>query len=279
MHSILIYIAFLVLVYMVLLFIMSLLNKRNDIADVGWGLGFIVVAFSALKFDVYFRGDVDVRSLVLVGLVTMWGLRLFVHIYRRYRSRGEDPRYVAMKAHWGKMATLYSFLEVFLLQGFLLFIIALPVMYGITTHGVLFPTWFDIMGIALWTIGFLFETVGDAELGKFLKNPANKGHLMTSGLWSITRHPNYFGEVVVWWGIWLVAMAGHAPWWTIAGPLMITYLITHVSGIPMTEARQASHPEFADYKARVSRFIPLYPGKKLFGSWKEVKRQAQAEKH
>ena len=180
-----------------------------------------------------------------------------------------------MRAQWGKMAKLYSFLEVFLLQGFLLFIIALPLVYGITTHGALFPNWFDIMGVTLWLIGFLFETVADAELARFLKNPANKGHLMMSGLWSITRHPNYFGEVVVWWGIWLVAMAGHAPWWTIAGPLMITYLITHVSGIPMTEARQESHPEFAEYKARVSRFIPLYPGKKLFGSWKKIREEAK----
>ena len=96
---------------------------------------------------------------------------------------------------------------------------------------------------------------------------------MTKGLWSITRHPNYFGEVTQWWGIWLIALAAGAPWWTIIGPLTITYLITHVSGIPMTEERYKGNAEFEAYKQKVSRFIPLYPGKKLFGSWKKLRAE------
>lgn len=129
----------------------------------------------------------------------------------------------------------------------------------------------DIIGISVWVVGFLFESVGDRQLANFLKKPENKGHIMQSGLWSYTRHPNYFGEVTMWWGIWIIAMSSGVPFISVVGPLTITYLITKVSGIPMTEKRYEGNMEFEEYKKRVSALVPLHPGKKLFGNFKNSK--------
>lgn len=237
---------------MSLWFVVSLVKKRNDVADVAWGLGFVLISWISF-FLVDYSGP---REILINILVTIWGLRLAWHIHTRNKGKSEDYRYLAWRKEWGQWFYLRSFLQVYLLQGLLLFLIVLPVLVinknSEPTLGVL-----DFLGVLVWLLGFYFEVVGDAQLVRFIKNPANKGKLMQGGLWAYTRHPNYFGEVVQWWGIWLVALSVPNGAFAIIGPLTITTLILKVSGIPMLEKKMAENPEFVEYKKKTSMFIPL----------------------
>ncbi len=244
--------AVILFVYMNLWFIISLLKKRNDVADVAWGLGFVFLSWTSY----YFLGSGGLRGLVVCILVSIWGLRLASHIYSRNKNKPEDPRYQTWRNDWGKWFYLRSYLQIYILQGTLLFLIVLPVLiinknFG-SSLGIL-----DLIGIMVWLFGFYFESVGDAQLARFIKDPANKGKLMQSGLWEYTRHPNYFGEVTQWWGIWLISLSVTNGIFAVIGPLIITFLILKVSGIPLLEKNMANHPDFAEYKRRVSAFIPL----------------------
>lgn len=245
-------IASLLFVYMSLWFVVSLIKKRNDVADVAWGLGFVLVATTSF----FLSGDSGLRGLLVIALVGIWGLRLAWHIHLRNRGKAEDYRYLAWRKEWGKWFYLRSYAQVYLLQGVLLFLIVFPVLLinksTATALGIL-----DMFGVVVWLIGFYFEAVGDAQLARFIKNPDNKGKLMQSGLWAYTRHPNYFGEVTQWWGIWLIALSVSGGWLGIIGPITITILILKVSGIPMLEKKMEQNPDFAEYKRRVSVFIPL----------------------
>jgi steroid 5-alpha reductase family enzyme len=244
-------------VYMSLWFLVSLIKKRNDVADVAWGLGFVLITWTSY----FLSDDSGLRGLLVGVLVSVWGLRLAWHIHTRNKGRTEDYRYLAWRKEWGKWFYPRSYLQVYLLQGMFLFLIVMPVLFinksAGTALGIL-----DVLGLAVWLFGFYFEAVGDAQLAQFIKNPANKGRLMQSGLWAYTRHPNYFGEVTQWWGLWLIALSVPNGWLGIIGPITITFLILKVSGIPMLEKKMEENPEFADYKRRVSVFIPL-PKKSL----------------
>lgn len=243
-----------VLVYMTGWFIAAQIRGRNDIADVAWGLGFILAAaISLLAGGIY-----PPRGLLVSGLVLVWGIRLAAHIHSRDRGKGEDPRYRKWREEWGKWFVLRSFLQVFMLQGVLLVMVALPVIF--VNHAPPAPLGpLDLLGLTIWLIGFSFEAVGDRQLLTFTRDPANRGKLMTSGLWRYTRHPNYFGEVTLWWGIWLMTLALPGGWLTIIGPITITFLILKVSGIPMLEKRYEDRADFQEYKRRTSAFFPLPP--------------------
>ena len=241
-------------IYMTLWFIVSLIKQRNDVADVAWGLGFVLMAW--LSF--FLGGMAGVRGLLACGLVRVWGLRLAWHIYSRNKGKAEDYRYLAWRKEWGAWFYPRSYAQVYLLQGALLFLIVQPVLaINGSTGGAV--GLFDLLGILVWLCGFAFESIGDAQLARFLKDPTNKGKLMQSGLWAYTRHPNYFGEVSQWWGLWLMAATLPSGWMSVIGPLTITFLILKVSGIPLLEKKMAEHPDFAAYKQRVSVFIPLPP--------------------
>ncbi len=246
--------ALVLIVYMSAWFVVSLIQHRNDVADIAWGLGFVLMAWTSL----WLTQNSSARTLVVCSLVTVWGIRLAWHIHQRNRNKTEDYRYLAWRKAWGKWFYLRSYLQVYLLQGSLLFLIILPVLtihqYSTTPLG-----WLDLCGIVVWFIGFYFEVVGDAQLAEFRRISTNKGKLMQSGLWAYTRHPNYFGEVTLWWGIWLASLAVSNHWFTIIGPLTITLLILKVSGIPLLEKKMSEHPEFASYQRRVSKFFPLPP--------------------
>ncbi len=244
--------ALLLFMYMSLWYAISLIKKRNDVADVAWGLGFVLMAWASF----YLSGTTGKRELTICLLVSIWGLRLGWHIYGRNKGKAEDYRYQKWRKEWGKSFYLRSYLQVYLLQGALLFLIVLPVLV-INRNGGGSLSILDFIGVGVWLFGFYFEAVGDAQLARFIKDPANKGRLMQSGLWAYTRHPNYFGEVTQWWGIWLVALSVTGGVFTIIGPLTITFLILYVSGIPMLEMKLEENPEFADYKRKTSRFIPL----------------------
>lgn len=243
-----------VLLYMTGWFLAAQIRGRNDIADVAWGLGFILVAAVSLVHGGIYSG----RGLLVSGLVLAWGIRLALHIHSRNRGKGEDPRYRKWREEWGRWFVLRSFLQVFMLQGMLLLMAAVPIVFvNSAPAGTL--GWLDLLGVTVWLTGFSFEAIGDWQLLTFIRNPANKGKLMTEGLWRYTRHPNYFGEVTLWWGIWLVTLALPGGWLTVIGPLTITFLILKVSGIPMLEAPYEKRADFQEYKRRTSAFFPMPP--------------------
>ena len=239
-------------IYMSLWFVFSLLKKRNDVADVAWGLGFVLLTWTSF----FISGDSGARGILVGVLVSIWGLRLAWHIHMRNKGKTEDYRYLAWRKEWGGWFYVRSYFQVYILQGIFLFLIVMPVLLinksGGATFGLL-----DTFGLVVWIMGFYFEVVGDMQLAKFIKDPMNKGKIMQSGLWAYTRHPNYFGEVTQWWGLWLVALSVPGGVFGIIGPITITFLILKVSGIPMLEKKMAENSEFAEYKRRVSVFIPM----------------------
>ena len=242
------------LMYMSTWFIVACLLKRNDVADIAWGLGFVLMSWIAFAL-----AGSSLRSILVNALVTLWGLRLTWHITRRNLKKPEDSRYATWRATW-KHFYLRSFVQIFLLQGLLLSIILLPVLFIHAST----PTplhLLDALGVVIWLIGFVFESVGDRQLKDFLKDPANKGKIMDKGLWAYSRHPNYFGEVLQWWGIFLCAVGLSFGVLTIISPLTITCLILFVSGVPMLERKYAGRPDFEAYKKRTSVFVPWFPGK------------------
>jgi steroid 5-alpha reductase family enzyme len=246
---------FLVFAYMSFWFFFSLVWRRNDIADIAWGAGFILLAW----FSYFSVTTFSLPALLVNLLVTIWGIRLSLHIYKRNRKKTEDYRYRKWREDWGEYFFVRSFLQVYLLQGFFMYLISQPVIYLN-----LYPSrlgFIGLVGTLVWVIGFYFESVGDRQLSDFIKNPANKGKIMQSGLWRYTRHPNYFGEVVQWWGIYLLALSASGGIWTVIGPVTITVLILFVSGIPLLEKKYEGRPDFEEYKKKTSVFFPLPPKK------------------
>lgn len=242
--------------YMTAGFIISLINKRNDVADVAWGLGFLCIALRAYSLAPHGRATV---ALVVMVLVAIWGVRLAYHIYTRNHGKPEDYRYAKWRSEWGRWFVLRSYGQVYLLQGLFMYIIALPVMAvqlgNAYTLGLL-----EYVGIAVWVVGFVCESTADKQLALFVSDVNNKGKIMQTGLWKYSRHPNYFGEITQWWGIWIVSL-GVGAWWAVIGPLTITFLIMFVSGVPMLEKKMAEKPEFAEYKRRTSVLVPWWPKK------------------
>ncbi len=242
--------------YMTVWFGISLFKKRNDVADIAWGLGFVVLSWSGWLLS----GNMTQRGFVVAVLVSIWGLRLALHIFLRNRKKTEDSRYAAWREQWGKWFVLRSYFQVYLLQGFLLFLIVLPVLFLQKNSMGSWQGW-DMVAALVWVMGFLFESVGDSQLKAFVTDPKNKGKILQTGLWKYTRHPNYFGEVMIWWGIWICAVSSGSPWWTVIGPLTISFLILRVSGIPMLEKKMDLNPEFVLYKQRTNKFFPWFPKK------------------
>jgi steroid 5-alpha reductase family enzyme len=245
-----------IVAYMTIWFAVAQIIRRNDIADVLWGTGFIVAAVTA----VFSGSEIGLRAWIVFILVLVWGTRLTVHIYIRNRGKPEDARYRKWREDWGEHAAIQAFFKIFMLQGMLMLVVSLPVIYIIVSRDSALRQ-LDLLGIAVWLTGFLFETIGDRQLARFKKRPSSKGKIMTEGLWSWTRHPNYFGEVTLWWGVYIIALSVKNGWLTILGPLTITLLILKVSGIPLLEEKYKDNPEFQAYKRRTSAFFPLPPGK------------------
>ncbi len=246
----------LIFIYFSLFFLVGTIMKNNSIVDIGWGIGFVVVAW----FTYWWDSSVVVGQIIMTLLISIWGLRLFYHIAKRNLGKGEDFRYVAFRRAWGKWVIPRAFLQVYMLQGFFLYLISLSVIYtayqGEEAEPILL-----IPGVLIWIIGFFFEAVGDYQLRLFLRDNNNKGKLMTTGLWSLTRHPNYFGEAVMWWGIFFIALVSGAPVWTILSPIVITLLLLYVSGVPLLEKSMQKKPGFHEYAGRTNKFFPWFPKK------------------
>ena len=236
--------------YVTMWFIISRVMNRNDVADIAWGFGFVVLGWAL------YINRPSTQLALAVTLVTIWGFRLGTHIFIRNSKKQEDYRYQQWRKQWGKWFALRSFLQVFCLQGLLLILISTPLIF-LSKSGQDDINVVNIIGILVWVTGFFFEAFGDYQLGKFINNPKNKGNIMQSGLWQYTRHPNYFGEVTQWWGIWLITFGSSAFPGAIIGPLTITILILKVSGIPLLEKKYEGNKKFDIYKARTSKFFPL----------------------
>ncbi|HUG75547.1 MAG TPA: DUF1295 domain-containing protein [Acidimicrobiia bacterium] len=235
----------------VLLWLVSLLLRNVSIIDLFWGVGFVLIAWVTWLTLV---GDGGSRRLLLFVLVTAWGLRLAGYLTWRNIGKGEDFRYRAMRERWGRRFPLVSLATVFLLQAALMLIVSLPVQAGMLTGGAVGVI--GAVGVGLWLVGLAFETIGDLQLARFKRDPANRGRVMDRGLWRYTRHPNYFGDFCVWWGLYLVALTA-STWWTAVGPFLMSILLLRVSGVSLLERDIGSRrPGYAEYVQRTNAFFP-----------------------
>ena len=225
--------------------------------DIGWGVLFVIIAW--LTFTLTPQGYLP-RKLLVCTLVTIWGLRLAIHILIRNNGKPEDFRYARWRAENGERWWWLSFFQVFLLQGFLIWIISAPIIATQTSGFPAILTTLDWLGTWIWIIGFVFESIGDFQLTRFKANSAHEGKLLTTGLWKLTRHPNYFGEAVMWWGFYVIAFAAGRGW-TIFSPIIMTFLLIRVSGVAMLEKLLKLKPGYEEYMRKTSAFIPWFPKK------------------
>jgi len=244
-----------ILCIMVATWLLSLVLKNASIVDIVWGLGFAITSWVlAITID----GD-STRQILLAVMVGSWGLRLGGYLAKRNIGHGEDWRYKAMRKKKGARFGLISLVTVFGLQGVLMWVVSLPVMFGNSdaTPGV-GPL--AVIGVMVWAVGLSFEAVGDWQLVQFKKDPNNAGKVMQTGLWSLTRHPNYFGDALLWWGIGIVGAETGTGVIGFIGPVVMTVFLLRVSGVPMLERSLMKRREgYAEYAARTSAFIPRPP--------------------
>lgn len=248
--------ALIILGLMTTLWIVSLILRDSSIVDIFWGTGFVIAnwAYFALTPDGF-----PARKWLISILVTIWGLRLSLHILQRNWGKGEDFRYQKWRAEAGAKWWWRSFFKVFLLQGFLMWIISAPLLAAQISATPARLTILDFIAIPVWAIGFFFEAVGDWQLARFKANPANKGQLLRTGVWRYTRHPNYFGDATQWWAYYLIALASGA-FWTIFSPVIMTTLLVRVSGVTMLEkSLKDTKPGYKEYMETTSAFIPWFP--------------------
>jgi len=248
----------LIMVFMTLLWVVSIILKNVSIVDLFWGLGFVLTAgFYFIKSDGF-----EPRKLILIVLVVIWGVRLSVYLAFRNIGKGEDFRYKQFRKNYGdKRYWWISFFQTFLLQGVLMWLISAPLLGGQyyrlnNSLGIL-----DYIGIIFWFIGFCFETGGDFQLARFKANPANKGKVLDKGFWRFTRHPNYFGDSAIWWGYGFLCMASGS-YIPILGSLLMTALIIKVSGVALLEkSLKEQKPQYKEYIEKTSAFLPWFPKK------------------
>jgi len=240
----------LITVYVIILFVIGISKSDNGIMDIAWGLGFCFIAL--YSFAHYAKPTL--RQLMITLCTFLWGIRLALHLHQRNKNKPEDFRYAQWRKEWGRWFIIRSFFQVYALQGFLMILIACPIFLinyqSNTSFNVL-----DVVGLILFTIGFYVEASADKQLANFKKNLNNKGKILQSGLWKYSRHPNYFGEVVLWWGIFFMALAGGWFFPAIISPVLIAFLILKVSGIPMLERKYTNNPEYEAYVKSTNAFF------------------------
>ncbi len=243
---------------MVIGWAISLVYKNVTVVDSLWGLGFVLIAWITL----FLSDGYAARNTLITAMITLWGLRLSIYLSIRNWGKGEDPRYGLWRKESGDRFWIVSLFKVFILQAVFMWCISLAPQVGQMASIPDQLTWLDIVGMGIWAAGFIFETVGDWQLARFKAKPDNKGKVMDQGLWAYSRHPNYFGEFLVWWGLFLVTLSTTGSWWTILSPLIVTVVLLKMTGIPLTE-KTISHtrPGYAEYVKRTNAFIPWFPKK------------------
>ncbi len=238
------------------MWLLSLVRRDAGIVDPFWGTGFVIVAWVSHSLN----QPSSTRSILIVSLVTLWGLRLSVHLLIRNFGHDEDRRYAAMRRKHGERFWLVSLFTVFLLQGWIMWFVSLPIQaVSAAADGQPALGWLDLVGVAIWLVGFLFESVGDWQLTRFKSLPKNRGEVLDHGLWRFTRHPNYFGDFCVWWGLFTISL-GAAAFWTVGSPLLMSLLLMKVSGVSLLEKNiEERRPAYAEYKRRTNAFFPWWP--------------------
>lgn len=226
---------------------------RYNVVDVAWGVGFVAIAAVAATLG----HGAATRRWLLLALVAIWGLRLSWHIQRKTVGKGEDPRYAALL----RDATLSQVIrKVFVLQAFITWFVSFPLQLSAVSGPTPKPlAAVTVLGVAVWLVGVTFEAVGDWQLKVFKSDPANRGAVMDHGLWAWTRHPNYFGDATVWWGLWLITISGWVSLATVGSPLLMTYFLVYVTGARLTEKLMAGRPGFDEYRQRTAFFFPRPP--------------------
>lgn len=246
----------LITLLLVCLWMVSLYLKDASIIDFFWGPGFGIIAISTLVMTQSFSS----QAILLLVLSLIWGLRLGIYLFLRNHGKPEDYRYQQMRNKYGSHFWLISLIIVFLLQGVIMLIVSLPLQAGIRSSMEGALNEFHYMGALVWTAGFLMESIGDWQLARFKKNPANQGKVMDQGLWRYTRHPNYFGDFLVWWGLYLVSIGGGSNYWTAIGPLVMSIFLMKISGVTLLESNlKKSKPGYEEYMKKTSSFFPLPP--------------------
>jgi steroid 5-alpha reductase family enzyme len=244
------------LVMMTLVWVLSVVKRDASIVDVFWGLGFVVAGWTCFVT----ADERALRGLLVVGLVTLWGLRLSLHILWRNWGKGEDYRYREMRERNPGTFPLRSLVTVFWLQALLLWAISAPLFQAQRGAGPARLAPLDVLGLALFALGFVFEAGGDWQLARFKRDPANAGKVMDRGLWRCTRHPNYFGDAVVWWAFFCFAAATPGGWWTVYSPIVMTLLLMRVSGVTLLEKRlHETKPAYRRYAEETNAFFPWFP--------------------
>lgn len=250
--------ALLVLAIMTVLWLASLRLRDVSIVDPWWSILFLATTARTATST-----TLGPRKVALLALVALWALRLFAHLFRRSLGKSEDPRYAAFRARYGaRRYGWVSFFQVFVLQGALAFVISAPLVYAASRPPDEPFHLLDILGFALFVLGFAFEAVADRQLQRFRDDPQLRGRVLDTGLFAYTRHPNYFGDASVWWGIWLVGglgsgwIAGAA---TVIAPLTMTWFLMETTGAKLLEKTMMQRPGYPEYAARTSKFLPLPP--------------------
>ena len=240
------------ILFFTILWVVSLRLQNSSIADVGWGPNILLIGLTY-----YFTSDGSLlRAQLTLALLAIWGVRLGLHLYYRQRLEGEDHRYVKWRDEYEDNWWWISYFKVFLLQSVLAWVVSLPIYFAIVSVGPASLTWLDYVGVAVFVTGFLFETVSDEHLRRFRADRANKGRVLDTGLWSYTRHPNYFGEALIWWGFGIISVAtGGLP--GLIGPVILTYLLIYVSGIAMIEPSLFTKQGYSSYAGKTPVFLPL----------------------
>lgn len=251
MQSLFIIVAMSSLLLFIITYFIAVLIRNNSIVDTIWGLGFALIAIVSYAFST----QTFVAQLVLFYVV-LWGIRLAWHITARNWGKGEDFRYAKWRADWGRHWVIRSFFQVFFTQWVLMQLVAIPIVLAMSGNNLIAP-WVQYLGMAIWLTGFFFEVVGDYQLTQFKKLKSSKGKLMTTGLWSLTRHPNYFGEATLWWGIALLAYGVSGNIFSFIGPLTIDFLLLFVSGIPLLEAKYKGRADWRAYAKKTPAFFPF----------------------
>jgi steroid 5-alpha reductase family enzyme len=261
------------IIYLIIAFIVGTIKKNNGVMDIFYGPGYFVVSFTAFITNLILTGTTSLQKIVVTILVLIWAIRLASYVYIRNHGKPEDYRYVAMRERWKTNIVLKSLLRIYLFQGLVIFIVDIPSWFviisepptalegGLATGGQYFYIITLLLGTFIWVVGFLFETIGDWSLYHFLQNPENKGRVMDKGVWKYTQHPNYFGEVTQWWGLYVIAIGVPFGFITFFGPAYITFMIIKVSGVRLLDKRFEGNNEYAAYKRRTPKFFPWLPKK------------------
>lgn len=243
--------AIIIFIYFSLLFAMACWQHNYAIADIGWGAGFILTAI----FSAWMTPQHSPLEIIVTLLILLWGSRLSIHIYLRNKNQPEDFRYREMREKWGKHANLHAYVKLYMVQAFIMWIVSVAIM--IAAQAVSTPlTWEAWIFAAIAGFGFLYESISDYQLAQFKKSPANRGKIMDIGLWQFSRHPNYFGEIVFWWGISLLVMTSSGQWLALISGITMNILIVYVSGVPMLEKKYKNNPAYRDYIAKTNSILP-----------------------